>query len=189
VRYAGRRTGAFLQRSENIIVMLDRALLSGASLKIDGTFEGIRIPWSPLLLGRSRTVRGAIEGSPILVRDNDPIWALRRELERAHLNRLNVRPQQVLRFLERQVPPKGESLAGSLRIDDVDDFLAFQTLRLAVPEVIAGVNESKLARHLVEHFEFVAAPEDLVDNLWVRSRGFLIRRKSDHVTLVDGHAF
>ncbi len=188
VRYAGRRTGAFLQRSEGIIAKLDRALSAGAQLKIEGAFEGIRSPWSPLLLGRSRAMRGPIESAPILLRENDPVWALRRELERAHLSRLNVRPQQVLRYLERQVPPDGESLAANLRIDDVDDFLAFQALRLAVPEALAGVTESTLTRRLLEHFEFSSAPDDQVDNLWVRSSGFFIRRRGDHVTLVDEHA-
>lgn len=99
-----------------------------------------------------------------------------------------MRPQQVLRYLERQVPPDGESLAANLRIDDLDDFLAFQALRLAVPEALAGVTESKLTRRLLEHFEFGSTPDDQVDNLWVRSSGFFIRRKGDHVTLVDEHA-
>jgi len=188
VRYAGRRAGAFLHRSEGIIAKLDRALVSGTPLKIDGAFETIRAPWSSLLLGRSRALRGPIESTPIFLRENDPLWALRRELERAHLNRLNVRPQQVLRYLERQVPPDGVSLAANLRINDLDDFLSFQALRLAVPAAIAGVTENTLTRRLLEHFEFSNAPDDLVDNLWVRSRGFLVRRKGDHVTVVDDHA-
>lgn len=116
------------------------------------------------------------------------MWALRRELEQAHLRRLNVQPGQVLRFLERRVPPEGESSAATLYIEDLDDFLAFQALRLALPEALAGAAGTMLSRRLLEHFEFARDPENPVDNLWLKTGGFRIRRKSDHVTLVDADA-
>lgn len=50
VRYAGRRTGPFLQRSEGIIVKLDCATAARAALKIDGALESVRTPWSPCCL-------------------------------------------------------------------------------------------------------------------------------------------
>jgi hypothetical protein len=67
VRYAGRRTGAFLQRSESLISRLDRALQRGVSLPIEGSLETIQAPWSPLLLGRNRAIRPPIENAPILL--------------------------------------------------------------------------------------------------------------------------
>jgi hypothetical protein len=188
VRYAGRRTGAFLQRSETILEKLDRALATGASIKIEGAFEPVRTPWSPLLLGRGRSQRAPIEGGPIVLRADDPVWALRRQLEREHQNRLTVRPQQVLRYLERQVPPGGERFAANLYIDNLDDFLAFEALRLAAPEAIAGRRESALARRLLEHFELRGAPDDPVDNLWLRSAGFVVRRKEEPPSMVSDHA-
>jgi hypothetical protein len=188
VRYAGRRTGPFLQRSEGIIAKLDRAIAAGAALKIDGALESIRTPWSPLLLGRSRSFRPPIESAPIILRTDDPVWALRREMEQAHLRRLNVQPSQVLRFLERRVPPEGESSAATLHIEDLDDFLAFQALRLALPEALVGGSGTLMTRRLLEHFEFARDPENPVDNLWLKTGGFRIRRKSDHVTLVDADA-
>lgn len=188
VRYAGRRTGAFLQRSEGLIAKLDRVLTRGATLNIEGTLEAVRTPWSPLLLGRNRTMRSPIESAPVLLMPKDVVWELRRELERAHFRRLDVQPAQVLRFLERQVPPSGESSAATLHIETVDDFLAFQALQLALPEAVAHQAGSRMSRRLLEHFDFVRAPDDPVDNAWLKATGFRIRRKGDHVTVATEHA-
>jgi hypothetical protein len=190
VRYAGRRTGAFLQQSGQICLKLDRLLAFRPSqpVPIQGVLETLRAPLSPLLLARPRASRAPLTGSTITLTPLDPIWILRRQLERDYLDRLTVRPQQVARFLERRVPPLGHSAASTLWIEDVDDFLAFEALRLAIPGALAGEIDDALTRKLLEHFDFDLSLGDPVDNAWLACAGFSIRRKDDHVTLEDGRA-
>ena len=188
VRYAGRRTGAFLQRSEHIVLKLDHALQSGMELAIEGQLETLRGPLSPQLLARARGGRAPIDGGLLLLRPADPFWELRKQLERAYLDRLAVRPDQVARFLEQRVAPAGETTAAHFWIGDADDFLAFEALRLAVPQILAGETGDALARRLLKQFEFARAPDDPVDNEWLSCSGFRVRRKDDHKTLEDGGA-
>jgi hypothetical protein len=185
VRYAGRRSGVFLQRSEQIVLKLDRALQSSVGLVIEGQLETLRGPLSPQLLARPRGMRTPIGGGPLLVRPADPLWELRKQLERAYLDRLTVKPAQVARFLEQRVAPFGEMTAAGFWVDDLDDFLAFEALRLAVPQMLAGAAQDALTRQLLEHFEFAMAPGDPVDNAWLRCGGFRVRRKDEYVTLED----
>lgn len=188
VRYAGRRTGAFLQQSEGVILKLDRAMATQVPLTIGGVLEAVRTPWSPLLLGRGRSPRAPIESLPIVLRDDDPVWALRREMEQAYLRRLDVRPVQVLRFLERRIAPHEARQAATLPIEDLDDFLAFQAICLALPETLTGSAATAVSRRLLEHFDFARDPANPIDNLWLKTGGFRVRRRSDHVTLVDADA-
>lgn len=189
VRYAGRKTGAFLARSEALLGRLDRAISRGAALPIGGALETFRSPLAPTLLARPRVSRVPIVGDALVLPTDDPVWALRRQLERAYQARLVVDPTQVVRFLERRVPPMGESLAANLHLDTLDDFLAFEALRRAVPLIVSGAPASDtLSKRLTKHFAFTAAPDDGVDNDWVRCAGFRIRRLSDHVTLEDARA-
>jgi hypothetical protein len=62
----------------------------------------------------------------------DPLRDLRKRLEKDYLDLLAVKPEQVRHFLEARVGPFGESLASEFAIDTVEDFLAFEALRLAV---------------------------------------------------------
>jgi Family of unknown function (DUF5716) len=188
VRYAGRQTGVFLQRSEALILKLDRSLARGAELPLSGALESFRPPASPLLLARPRGVRVPIVSGALALPVDDPVWALRRQLEHAYLDRLTVDPVRVLRFLERRVPPHGESLASNLWLESVDDFLAFEALRRAVPQVVAGAAPDALARRLTRHFAFVPTPDETVDNEWLRCADFRVRRLSDHVTLEAARA-
>lgn len=189
VRYHGRKTGTFLARSEALLGRLDRALARGDDLRLAGHLESFRSPLAPTLLARPRGARTPIVGGLLVLPTDDPVWALRRQLERAYQARLTVDPIQVVRFLERRVPPMGKSLAANLYLETLDDFLAFEALRRAVPQIIAGApNADALTKRLSDHFAFVSAPQDGVDNPWVRCAGFQIRRLSDHVTLEDGRA-
>ena len=53
VRYAGRRGGTFLQRSEPILLKLDRMLAAPKpKVELSGLLEPRRTPWSPFLLAR-----------------------------------------------------------------------------------------------------------------------------------------
>ncbi|HEY6817633.1 MAG TPA: Wadjet anti-phage system protein JetA family protein [Croceibacterium sp.] len=188
VRYAGRRGGTFLQRSEPILLRLDK-LLSGAKadLSLSGLLEPRQTHWSPLLLARPRNYRTAVTGGILVLPLPDPLRELRKRLEREYLNRLAVTPEQVSRFLEKRVPPFGTSDASYFWIDTVDDFLAFETLRLSVLAADEDGGGNTVADHLASAFSFAPAG-GLVDNAWLRCTGFTVTRKGDSVTLEVPHA-
>ncbi|TFI58436.1 hypothetical protein E2493_09885 [Sphingomonas parva] len=177
VRYAGRR-GGFLQRSEAIILHLDR-LFAGAPYarrEIASPIEPRQVVLSPALLARPRGVRTQIIGEDMVLPPPDPLRALRRQLERDYLDRLTVSPAQIARFLERRVPPFGEAAAAGMWIDTVDDFLAFEALRLAV-------GADAIPEQLALGFEFLPAAGTPVDNDWLVCPNFIVRRLGDSVTL------
>jgi hypothetical protein len=183
VRYAGRRT-SFLQRSEHVIQALDDALTTGVdNLAIRGMIEPRALMVAPELLARPRGSRPEISDVDLALPPPDPIRELRRQLEREYLERLTVSPAKVRRFLERRVPPFGETSAASLSIETVDDFLAFEAIRLMVAGGRLGADSgSRLSRALAERFEFTAA-DDRVSNEWLDCGGFRVRRLDDSVTL------
>ncbi|TIL68470.1 Wadjet anti-phage system protein JetA family protein [Mesorhizobium sp.] len=188
VRYAGRRSGSFLMRSEPLLLQLDKLQEShGRTLGIPGPLEPRQSPLSPFLLARSRNARAPIVSGILLLPSAEPLRELRKRLEREHLDRLTVTSEQVSRFVERRVPPFGETEAANFWIDTIDDFLAFEALRLAVaasgdtPEDV-----HQLVAHLRESFSFQRSDGADVDNAWLACNGFRVQRKDDRVTL-EGH--
>lgn len=188
VRYAGRQTGVFLQRSESLILRLDKMLGGDADTPLQGAMESFHPPVSPMLLARPRRARASIVSSVLSLPTEDPVWAFRRQLERAYLDRLTPDPIRILRFLERRVPPHGEMLSSHIHIDDVDDFLAFEALRLAIPKIIVGDAPDALMRRLTRYFRFTPTLDEEVDNEWLRCSGFRVHRLSDHVTVERARA-
>ncbi|HEX8668898.1 MAG TPA: Wadjet anti-phage system protein JetA family protein [Allosphingosinicella sp.] len=190
VRYAGRRSGSYLMRSEPLLLQLDRLHHArGRTLDIPGPLEPRQNPLSPFLLARPRNMRAPVIGGFLVLPPTDPLRELRKRLEREYLDRLTITPEQVSRFLERRVPPFGETEAGTFRIDTVDDFLAFEALRLAV----AATGETSddihpLVVHLRSGFSFSRTDEAEVNNPWLACRGFTVRRLADHVTLEAPYA-
>jgi hypothetical protein len=89
----------------------------------------------------------------------------------------------VSRFLERRVPPFGEVDASRFPISDVDDFLAFEVLRLTVASALHGETDDRFGRHLAENFSFARSGRALVDNEWLSCPDFRVARRGDHVTL------
>jgi hypothetical protein len=183
VRYAGRRAGQFLQRSEALILRIDKAVVGGGAAVPTGGLESFRSPYGPTLLARPRGARTVAVSETRALPAINPIWDLRRRLERAYLDRLTIDPARVLRFLERHVPPYGDGSAAHLPLESLDDFLAFEALRRAVPSFLSGAISDTLATRLAEHFSFEPAAGDPVDNDWIRCPDFRIHRLTDHVSL------
>ena len=181
VRYAGRRGSAFLQRSERLLLALDRRV-GQHDLEIRGLLEGQDTLLSPDRLARGRAPRAAIEGEVLPILAPDPVWAYRQGLEQAYLERLNVRPEQVLRYLERQVSPGGSRPASLLWIDTLDDFLAFEALRLSAPGLSAGEADGAIAEALSAHFSIRTIPGMRVETEWLGCEDFEVRRLTDHIT-------
>src|SRR5690606_12925747 len=106
VRYAGRQSGGFLQRSERIVRFLDRLLQRpGLDPIVPGPMEQQRELLSPFLLARPRSARPPVVSGVLDLQMLTPVQIYRRDLQREYLDRLNVRPAQVQRFLERRVLP------------------------------------------------------------------------------------
>lgn len=185
VRYAGRRSG-FVQRSEAVILRLDELRAKGGETpEAPVMIEPRRIVLASTLLARARGVRPAINGGELVLPPPNPVTELRRRLEREYFDRIAVTGAQVARFLERRIPPFGEMAASSLRIDGLDDFLAFETLRLAV----AGGALDGLASLRIGGEFTVTMTEDQVDNEWLTCPGFSIWRLTDRITMDGHHAF
>lgn len=190
VRYAGRRSGSYLLRSEPLLLQLDKLIQArGRTLEIPGPLERRQNPLSPFLLARPRNMRSPIVGGLLVLPSIDPLRELRKRLEREYLDRLTVTPEQVSRFLERRVPPFGETEASTFPIDTVDDFLVFEALRLAVAATGDTTDDvHPLVVHLRQAFSFGRSDEALVDNAWLACRGFAVRRLGDEITLEASRA-
>lgn len=187
VRYAGRRTN-FLQRSEQVIQGLDNALSRGVDdIAVRGLIEPRLTVVAPDLLAKSRGARPEIADADLALPTPDPIREFRRQLERAYLDRLTISPAKVSRFLERRVPPFGETTAASMRIETLDDFLAFEAIRMIVAGGLGADPDSRLAKTLKGRFE-LAAFDEAVSNEWLDCGGFHVRRLDDSITLEVGHA-
>jgi hypothetical protein len=184
VRYAGRRSGSFLRRSEPLLLQMDRLIAAGrGDFPIPGPIEPRQSILSPFLLARARGSRAPVVSGILVLPSPDPLRELRKRLEREYLERLAVTPEQVSRFLERRVPPFGEVDASRFPISDVDDFLAFEVLRLTVASALHGETDDRFGRHLAENFSFARSGRALVDNEWLSCPDFRVARRGDHVTL------
>jgi hypothetical protein len=192
VRHAGRRADAYLKRSEQIILKLDRlAARNGVGQQaptIAGYLEPVRGFFAAPLLARPRGERAPIAGGFLPLPAPDPLRELKKQLERAYLTRITIPPRQVLRFLEKRVPPFGSTEARYLKIADLDDFLAFEALRQAVRNGIQKEPDGPLARHLAKYFDFDVGLDGSVDNEWLVCANFRIHRKGDHVSLENDFA-
>jgi hypothetical protein len=178
VRYAGRRADAYLRRSQEIVAGLDRIAAHSSSTvtpAVLGHLELVRSPFSSALLARPRGERPPVEVSALALETAEPIHQLRRQLERDYIARITVTPQQVLDFLDRRIDGGGTS-AAELAIDDLDDFLAFETLRRSVRSVAKGKPDDELARQLVGRYVFEHADGGRIDNDWIACKDFSIRR-------------
>lgn len=181
VRYAGRRSGGFLLRSTSVLLTLDRLIAARkADVTLPGLIEPRLSPLSPFLLARPRNARQPIVGDVLALRPVNPIWELRKNLERIHIQRLSVRPEQVLHFLESRVPRFGETPASRLWIDTIDDFLAFEALRLVAHSRAEGKpHDTPLAALLAKHFTLAPIADAVVDNDWLRCADFSVARRQD----------
>lgn len=179
VRYAGRRADAFLRRSERLVLEVDRLVEHRRghreALFVPGYLQPITSPYSPGLLARPRGERAEVEVQAVALAKPSPLHLLRRQLEREYLDRITVLPAQVLAFLDRQVRNEPVS-ASSLRIDDLDDFLAFEALRGAARGMLNDQLVDALSRSLHGAYAFTAAGGKRVDNDWISCDDFQIHR-------------
>lgn len=185
VRYAGRRSGTFLQRSEAMLLQLDRLHGSAQSaLPLFGPLAPRQTPLSPFLLARPRNARSPIVGDMLMLPASDPLRELRKRLDREYLDRLLVTPEQVQHYLDRQMAAFGQQEASRFRITTLDDFLAFEALRLAISDAgSARSGANAIAALITESFDFQREGSPEVENEWLRCDGFtVVRRDQPNLT-------
>jgi len=186
VRYAGRRSGGFLLRSSAVLLRLDGLIAADkGDLTLPGALEPRLSPLSPFLLARPRNARQPIVSDVLALPSFDPIWERRKQLERIYIQRLTVRPEQVVHFLESRVPLFGEAEASRFRIDTIDDFLAFEVLRLVAHSSMqqklgnGRSSESPLVAFLARRFTLKPITGTIVDNDWLQCADFSVARRQD----------
>ena len=184
VKYAELGDHRHSQRLSRLVGRLDGVI---AGMAATGTEEWLKgkqpetmvmapvPPWSAHLLTEPRAPREPVAAGVVRRQQDDPALAAWRLLLRDYSDLFIIEPRQVRRFLERRIPPHGTGEARWLAIDTIEDFLAFEQLRRfrhAPPGEFA------------QHFEVLPCQEARWrDDDWLRCENFLIRRKTDHVTL------
>ncbi|WP_343610732.1 Wadjet anti-phage system protein JetA family protein [Novosphingobium sp.] len=187
VRYAGRRSGGFLQRSAPLLLKLDKLLLQ--PLEVDGLLEDRPAPICAALLTRPRHRRPIVAGDVLVLPPPDPLRELRKRLEKGYLDLLAVKPEQVRAFLEARIAPGAQADARDFTIATVEDFLAFEALRLAVfSGITPAQRQNPLSRHLAPDFAFAALPGRRIDNDWLTCSDFQVTRKTGRTSGGETHA-
>jgi Family of unknown function (DUF5716) len=174
IKYAERGTQGLVGRAGDLVRRLDALLGDGrhANAAVEWSLEPLRSPWSEHHHAPGREPRRSVEAQPLSDRPTDPIYELRKSLRLDYIARIAPGPDDVRRFLERQVPPFGTKEARFMDLETVDDFLAFDTARRfaltrEVPPEIASA------------FELDFMPEGPPhDSEWLRCSNFVVRRSA-----------
>jgi hypothetical protein len=130
-------------------------------------------PWAPHLLAEPRAPRQPVQAGTLRRPRPDPVLDAWRHLLRDYNDMFIVDAGRVTRFLESRILPDASGEARWLRIETVEDFLAFEQLRRF---------RHKLPPAMAEQFEFLPCPEaQWRDDEWLKCRNFLIRRKPEEL--------
>ncbi len=126
-RHAG-RIGALVAR-------IDGALAEGQAAGLDDLPEarvplfGDHAPWSPAALREPLTPRPPVTSDTFQTRQPDAAAMAYRDLLRRYTDLFIVRPDQVIRYLDRHLLPGHTAEARYLPLESVEDLLAFEHLR------------------------------------------------------------
>jgi hypothetical protein len=176
IKYAERGAQGLVGRAGDLVRRLDALLSDGrhAEATVEWSIEPLRSPWSEHHHAPSREPRKPVEAHPLGERPSDPIYEIRKQLRVQYIMRIAPGPEEVRRFLERQVPPSGTKEARFMELRTVDDFLAFDTARRfattrEVPPEIARTFELEFTPDRPPH-----------DSDWLRCSNFVVRRSGEH---------
>ena len=106
---------------------------------------------------------------PLRQRRIDPQQLAQYQAVREYLSRRRLRVSDVIHYLERHLAGRREIAASQMHIESVADYLAFSRLRRLGQ---MGREGRIAARRYRFHFS-----EELIDNGWVRCRGFVVSRR------------
>lgn len=133
--------------------------------------------WAPDLLAEPRSPREPVEVGVLRRGQADPALAAYRALLR-HYNDLFVADTRlVLRYLEGRILPDAVEEARYLPIETIEDFLAFEQLRRF---------RHTAPQEFLLHFDIKPCPdESWRDDEWLKCMNFLVKRKTDTITLLE----
>ena len=172
IKYAERGTQGLVGRAGDLVRRLDALLRDGrhADATVEWSLEPLRSPWSEHQHARGRDPRIPVAARPLGERPTDPLYEIRKQLRLQYITRIAPRPEDVCRFLERQVPPAGSKEARFMELKTVDDFLAFDTAR-------RFAMSREVPPEIARSFELEFAPDKPPhDSEWLRCPNFIVRR-------------
>ena len=174
IKYAERSAQGLVGRAADLVRRLDVLLQAGRheDASIEWGIEPLRSPWSEYHHARGREPRRPVTARPLGERPSDPLYEVRKQLRLQYITRIAPRPDDVRRFLERQLPATGSKEARFMQIETIDDFLAFEMARRfamsrEVPPEIAKTFELEFAPEMPPH-----------ESEWLRCPNFIVRRTS-----------
>ncbi len=172
IKYAERGAQGLVGRAGDLVRRLDALLRDGRHERstVEWSIEPLRSPWSEHHQAPTRQPRRPVEARELSAPPSDPLYELRKQLRLEYIARIAPRPEDVRRFLERQVAPFGTKEARFVEIETVDDFLAFDSARRyaltgEVPPQVAGSFDLEPSPDTPPH-----------DSEWLRCANFVIRR-------------
>jgi Wadjet protein JetA len=177
IKYAERGAQGLVGRAGDLVRRLDALLLDGrhAEATVEWSIEPLRSPWSEYQHAPGREPRKPVVAQPLGERPTDPLYEIRKQLRLQYIMRIAPGPEEVRRFLERQVPPAGTKEARFMELKSVDDFLAFDTARR-----FALTRE--IPPEIAKSFQLEFAPEGPPhDSEWLRCSNFVVRRSAEPV--------
>jgi hypothetical protein len=172
IKYAERGSQGLLGRGQDLVRRLDRLFADGrhGSARLETVIEPLRSPWSPYHQAVLRQPRRPVESRPLSGRPSEPLYELRKRLRLEYISRIAPQPEEVRRFLDRQVSTYGAKEARFMELRTIDEFLAFDAARRYA---LTGEIPSEVARH----FDLEPAPQTPPhDSEWIRCVNFVVRR-------------
>lgn len=175
IKYAERGAQGLVGRAGDLVRRLDALLSDGRHAKttLEWSLEPLRSPWSEYHHAPGREPRKPVEAQPLGERPSDPLYEIKKQLRLQYIMRISPGPEEVRRFLERQVPPAGTKEARFMELRSVDDFLAFDTAR-------RFAMTRKIPVEIASTFELEVAPDRPPhDSDWLRCSNFIVRRAAE----------
>ncbi|QOZ24206.1 Wadjet anti-phage system protein JetA family protein [Bradyrhizobium sp. CCBAU 51753] len=172
IKYAERGALGLVGRAGDLVRRLDALLRDGRheEATVEWTIEPLRSPWSEHHQAPARQPRRPVEARELAGPPSDPLYELRKRLRLEYIARIAPRPEDVKRFLERQVPPFATKEARFMEIGTVDDFLAFDCARRYA---LTGDVPAQIAAG----FDLEPSPDTPPhDSEWLRCANFVVRR-------------
>jgi hypothetical protein len=184
IKYAERGAQGLVGRAGDLVRRLDALLSDGrhGEATVEWSIEPMRSPWSEYQHAPGREPRKPVEPQPLGERPSDPLYEIRKQLRLEYIMRIAPRPEDVRRFLERQVPPAGTKEARFMQLRSVDDFLAFDTARR-----FAMTRE--IPPEIARTFQLEYAPDGPPhDSEWLKCSNFIVHRAAELRRSAASHA-
>ena len=163
------RAAALIQTLHRVI---DRRPAMADHAWLPAVIEDMRTPWSERHLYQPRQVRIPVVSTTVPARIIDPEMLRLKRLREEYRDRVRPSPERIISHLREKIRAGGTAEARFWDIDDIDEFLMFDAIRLMR-------NADELPAAVVREFLIEDDPDGGEhDSEWVRCGNFLIRRRA-----------